>query len=124
MFISDPTISILDPGSELFLSRIRIKEFMYINPKNFLLTSRKYDLRVAHPGSRIQGFKKALDPGSGSATLRTSIQKTIILAVKSLLGPNPNIPEAEPDSGVPIRCEPDLPYLPIRLTGIYLVLKI
>jgi hypothetical protein len=65
--------SIPDPGSKLFPSRIRIKEFKYFNPKKWFTSSRKYD-----PGcsSRIRiltfypsRIKKAPDLGSGSATL-------------------------------------------------------
>jgi hypothetical protein len=33
---------ILDPGSEFFPSRIRIKEFKYFKPKKWFLSSRKY----------------------------------------------------------------------------------
>jgi hypothetical protein len=65
--------SIPDPGSELFPSRIRIKEFKYFNPKKWFLSSRKYDLGCSsririltfYP-SRIPdpGVKKAPDPGS------------------------------------------------------------
>ncbi len=62
-------------------SRIRIKEFKYFNPKKWLLSSRKYDpgcsSRIPDSDadltpSRIPdpGFKKAPDPGSGSATLK------------------------------------------------------
>ncbi len=76
IFILDPAF--FHPGSELFPSRIRIKEFKYFNQKKWFLSSRKYD-----PGcssqiptfcpSRISdpGVKKAPDPGSGSTTLYT-----------------------------------------------------
>jgi hypothetical protein len=59
--------SIPDLGSEFFPSRIRIKKLKYFNPKNWFLSSRKYDpgcssrLRIlffTHPGSRIPGSKK------------------------------------------------------------------
>jgi hypothetical protein len=52
-----------DPNSFLPGSRIHIKEFMYFNPKKWLLSSRKYDLgstlifypsRITAPGSRGQ----------------------------------------------------------------------
>ncbi len=57
--------SIPDPGSEFFLSRIRIKEFKYFNPKKLFLSSRKYDLGcssririlILYP-SRNQGSKR------------------------------------------------------------------
>jgi hypothetical protein len=57
MFIPDPIF--FHPGSELSLSRIRIKEFKYFNPKKWFLSSRKYD-----PGcpSRIQGSKRQRIP--------------------------------------------------------------
>jgi hypothetical protein len=65
--------SIPDPGSELFPSRIRIKEFDYFNPKKWFLSSRKYDPSCS---SRIRiltfypsRIPEALDPGSRSATL-------------------------------------------------------
>jgi hypothetical protein len=81
-----------DPGSDFFpsripdlVSRIRIKEFKYFNPKKtkkWFLSSRKYDpgcssrirMLTFYP-SRIQGSKKHRipDPGSGSATLDTVI---------------------------------------------------
>jgi hypothetical protein len=35
-----------DPGSELTPSRIRIKEFVYFNPKKWFLSSRKYDPQI------------------------------------------------------------------------------
>ncbi len=65
------------PDPNLFYSGspIRIKEFNYLNPKNCLLSSRKYDpgcssrIRIfthPDPGSRGQ---EATDPGSWSATL-------------------------------------------------------
>ncbi len=77
-------------GSDFFLhpgSRIRIKEFKCFNPNKWFLSSRKYDpgcsSRIPDPdadfySSRIPdpGVKKALDPGSGSATL---LKSTIIL---------------------------------------------
>jgi hypothetical protein len=43
--IPDPTF--FHPGSELFPSRIRIKEFKYFNPKKWFLSS----ILVVHPGS-------------------------------------------------------------------------
>jgi hypothetical protein len=48
---------ILDPRSEFFPSRIRIKEFKYFNPKNGF-KSLGIMIRVVHPGSRIQGSKR------------------------------------------------------------------
>ncbi len=76
-------VFILDPGSEFFNpgSLLYIKEFKYFKPNYSFISSRKYD-----PGcssrimifyrSRIRifpipdpGFKKAPDPGSGSATM-------------------------------------------------------
>jgi hypothetical protein len=38
-----PVPSAADPGSELFPSRIHIKEFKYFNPKKWFLSYRKYD---------------------------------------------------------------------------------
>ncbi len=86
-------LSIPDPGSKFFPisdpgRRIRIKKFKYFNPKNWFLSSRKYD-----PGysSRIwilffylslipdPGAKKAPDPGSGCATMSKIIQKSMRL---------------------------------------------
>ncbi len=72
-FFSIPDANCFHPGSELFPSRIHIKEFQYFIPKKWFLSSRKYD-----PGcsSRIPdsdpdflpipdpGAKKAPDPGS------------------------------------------------------------
>jgi len=68
--------SIPDPGSELFPSRIRIKEFKYFNPpkkqKKWFLSSRKYDpgcsSRIPDPDADFlpipdPGVKKAPDPG-------------------------------------------------------------
>jgi hypothetical protein len=42
--------SMLDPGSELFppAFRIRIKEFKYLNPKKWFLSSGKYDLGCSY----------------------------------------------------------------------------
>jgi hypothetical protein len=77
---SFPVLRIRDvyPGSEFFPSQIpdRIKEFKYFNPKNILLSSRKYDpgcssrIRIFHP-YRIPdpGVKKAPDPGSATLLL-------------------------------------------------------
>jgi hypothetical protein len=74
MFVPDPTL--FHPGS-----RIRIKEFKYFNPKKpkkWFISSRKYDpgcsYRIPDPDADFlpipdPGVKKALDPGSGSATL-------------------------------------------------------
>jgi hypothetical protein len=53
------------PGSELFPSRIRIKEFKYFNPKNCLPIP---DPEVKK-ASCHQTFKKAPDPGSVYVTL-------------------------------------------------------
>ncbi len=65
---SIPDSNFFHSGSEVFASRIRIKEWMYFNPKKLLLSSRKND-----PGcpARIPDLevKKAPDPGSGSTTL-------------------------------------------------------
>ncbi len=74
-------VSIPDPGSELFPSRIRIKEFKYFNPKKWFLSSRKYDpgcssrirvpdpdfLPIPDPRSRGQ---KVPDPGSATLVHR------------------------------------------------------
>jgi hypothetical protein len=63
-----PGSDFFSPGSELFPSRIRIKEFKYFNPKQRFLSSRKYDpgcsfrtqiltfypSRIPDPGSRGQ----------------------------------------------------------------------
>ncbi len=71
MFIPDPTF--FYPGSELFPSRIRIKEFKDFDPKNGFKALGNM-IRVVHPGSRIRiltfyptripdpGVKKASDP--------------------------------------------------------------
>jgi hypothetical protein len=88
MFIPDPNFfpsririfSIPDPRSKFFPSRIFIKECRYFHPKKLFLSSRIYDpgcssriripdpafLPIPYPGS---GVKKALYPGSESATL-------------------------------------------------------
>ncbi len=81
-----------NPGSEFSPSRIRdthffhlgsricIKEFKYFNPKKWFLSSRKYDpgcsSRIRIPDTDFypsrtpdRWFKKAPEPGSGSATL-------------------------------------------------------
>ncbi len=72
------------PGSELFPSWIRIKEFKYFNPpKNWFVSSRKYypgfsfRIRIPDPDPDFlplpsPGVKKTPDPGSGSATLVTN----------------------------------------------------
>jgi hypothetical protein len=63
------------PGSDFFISRIRIKEFStYFNPKKRFLSSRKSWLFIPDPDPDFlpipdPGVKKAPDPGSGSATL-------------------------------------------------------
>ncbi len=49
--IPDPTF--FQSGSELFPSRIRIKEFKYFNPKKWFVSSRKYDPGFLS-GSRIR----------------------------------------------------------------------
>jgi hypothetical protein len=56
--IPDPNF--FHPGSP-----IRIKEFKYFNPKNCFQAFGNM-IRVVHPGSRIQGVKKAPDPGSAT----------------------------------------------------------
>ncbi len=70
--------SIWDPGSQIWVffhpgSRIRIKEFKYFNPKQWFLSSRKYDpgcssrIRIPDPDFLPipdPGVKKAPDPGS------------------------------------------------------------
>jgi hypothetical protein len=61
--------SIPDPGSELSLSRILIKEFKYFNPQK----------SIPDPG-----VKKAPNPGSGSATLFFSKIFTTFLKVHLL----------------------------------------
>ncbi len=74
--------SIPDPGSEFFSSRIRIKELKYFNPKNWFLSSRKYDpgcsFRIPDPDPAFlpipdPGVKKPPDPGSRSAALALTI---------------------------------------------------
>jgi hypothetical protein len=50
----------------------------YFLPQKLSLSSQKYgfgirDLEKTYPGSRIQGVKKAPDPGYGSATLVTRV---------------------------------------------------
>ncbi len=77
MFISDPTF--FHPGSEFFPpgSRIRIKEFKYLNPKNYFLAFELWSgffipdpypdfLPIPDPGSKRHRIPH---PGSGSATL-------------------------------------------------------
>ncbi len=56
-----------------------------------------------HPGSRIQGAKKALDPGSGSATLQTIIIDSVSVSadeaegrVRDAKGGNGSCPYAFP----------------------------
>ncbi len=74
IFISDPGAKFFHPGS-----RIRIKEFKYLNPKNWFLSTWKYDsgcssrIWIPDPDPdpdllSIQdpGVKKAPDPGYGS----------------------------------------------------------
>ncbi len=59
-------MSILDPGSVFFPSRIRIKDFKCFNPKKMFLSSRKYDpsrssrirILIFFYPSRIQGSKR------------------------------------------------------------------
>jgi hypothetical protein len=63
----------------IFPSRIRIRNneltkiLSILNPKNFLKLSEKSSEFVDH-GSRIQWTKKALDAGSGSATLPLAVE--------------------------------------------------
>jgi hypothetical protein len=60
--------SIPDPGSKRF--RFRDPHQRFFNPKKLFLSSRKYDPDLDFfYTSRIQGVKKAPDPGSGSARL-------------------------------------------------------
>jgi hypothetical protein len=77
--INLPVLLIRDvySGSEFFPSRVRIKDFKYVNPKKWFLSSQKYD-----PGcssririlvfylSRIQGSKRHRNPDLGSTTLK------------------------------------------------------
>jgi hypothetical protein len=90
MFTPDP--SSFHPGSQIriFLSRIRIKEFKYFNPKKSFLSSGKCDpgcssririLIFTHPGSRGQ---KSPDPGSGSATLDSHLTKEHLMLLRYL----------------------------------------
>ncbi len=90
--VADPDPTFFHPGSRIPDpnclhpgSRIRIKEFKYFNPKKtkkWFLSSRKFDLccssrirMLTFYPSRIPdpGVKKAPDPGSGSATLLSSL---------------------------------------------------
>ncbi len=73
MFIPDPNFSITDPGSDIFPSRIRIKEFNYFNPKIVSkIAEIWFGLLLPDPDFLPipdSGVKKALDPGS--ATLKS-----------------------------------------------------
>jgi hypothetical protein len=78
MFILDPKS--FRPGSEIFQSRIRIKEYMYFYQKNFFLSSRNYSgLFIPDPDPEFLpipdlGVEKASDPVS-----RIRIRNTDIL---------------------------------------------
>jgi hypothetical protein len=81
-----------DPGSDFFPSwipdpnffhpgsRIHIKDFKYLNPKNGFLSSWKYEpgcsswIRIRDPDP---DFVPIPDPGSGSATLRKSVKRPV-----------------------------------------------
>jgi hypothetical protein len=78
-----PESDFFHPGSKFFqIKENKIKELKYFNPKNCFLSSRNM-IRVVHPrsgsrililifySSRIQGSKKAPDPGS--ATLKDAM---------------------------------------------------
>jgi hypothetical protein len=68
-WIPDPAFSIPDPG--LARSRIRIKEFRYFLPKTDTgtkVSTIRFGMFIPDPV-----VKKAPDPGSGSATLITTI---------------------------------------------------
>ncbi len=62
-----PDLNFSHPGSKFFTSRIRIKEFKYLKPKNC------FQALIFYP-SRIQGSKKAPDPGSATPVPRSSFQ--------------------------------------------------
>jgi hypothetical protein len=70
-----------DPGSEFFPSRIRIKEFKYLNPKKLFLRSRKYD-----PGSSsrilIFDLPRIPDPQHGYLLSVFRYWKHIAIALK------------------------------------------
>jgi hypothetical protein len=63
--IPNPGSDLFHPGSELFPSRILIKDFKYLNPKKWFLSSRKYDpgcsSRIPDPDS---DFLPIADTGS------------------------------------------------------------
>jgi hypothetical protein len=91
MFIPDPTFFILDPGSELFPSRIRIKEFKGFNPKNSKLQEIRYDpgcsSRIPDPDPDFlpirmpdPGVKKASDPDLQHWILGRYVVEVILLA--------------------------------------------
>jgi hypothetical protein len=82
MYIPDPNF--FHPGSEFFPSRIpdlHQRILVFYPKKNFYALGNMIwvvhpgsgSLVFTHPGSRIQGVKKAPDPGSGSATLNCTI---------------------------------------------------
>jgi hypothetical protein len=76
------------PGSDLFPSRIHIKEFKYFNPKKWFLSSTVGNMiGVVHPGYQIRiltfypsripdpGVKKAQDPGSATLHRSKKVEK-------------------------------------------------
>jgi hypothetical protein len=91
MFIPDPTF--FHPGSEFFQPG-SVSKNLSILPKIEFLSSRKYDpgcssrIRIPHQDPDFllipdPGFKKAPDPGSGSATLTYTYTFTIYRAISS-----------------------------------------
>ncbi len=78
--------SIPDPGSELFPSWIRIKEFKYFNPKKWFLSSRKYDpgcsSRVPDPDA---DFLPIPDPGSKRHRIPDP-QHCLVVGIKFISG--------------------------------------
>jgi hypothetical protein len=72
---------ITDPGSDFFPSRIPDPIFSIPDPGNMIwVVHPGYQIQIltfTHPESRIPdpGIKKALDPGSGSATLVAGINR-------------------------------------------------
>jgi hypothetical protein len=116
--VGDPgsEFSIPDPGSIFFPSQI--PEFKYFKPKQWFLNSQKYDpscssrirtpdldpdfLPIPDTESRIQGVKKAPDPGSGSATVQLSTVILYWILVRSGFKLGPRIRIRKTDSLRPL----------------------
>jgi hypothetical protein len=96
--IPDPTF--FHPGSELFPSRIRIKELKYFNPKKWFLSSRKYDgcsSRIPDPD--LDFLPRVSNPHWFNADPDTDPDPTFFLIAVSDSGSRSRIRIPDPDPG-------------------------